>query len=158
MWQYQSNNTSVLCHGGKSGMKWGFSKGAKNGKRTATEAEKSEEVQKLKDKKATEAGTAYINEKLRNRSDAPPKEYQPPIEESTFGEKKGFVDEYDVFYEGTYEQVRRKKYVHDLARAQMKMDEALKEAQQNQSPGEKILSKSSELIDKGKAILDKLFK
>lgn len=112
MWKY--NDTPELSHAGTKGMKWGFNDGGKNGKRTANE----KELQKIKEQKAKERGTAQIDAGLKKRSDAPPKEYQPKMKTSTFGKKQGFTDEYGVFYEGTKEQVRQKKYVHDLARAQ----------------------------------------
>ena len=71
MWKY--TGSSELYHGGKPGMKWGYNDGQRNGGRVA------DEVQKLKDAKATEYGNHQIalnkekkrlqNEALRTRTE-----------------------------------------------------------------------------------------
>lgn len=127
----------ILTDGGELYHKWGYTKGVKNGKRTARNATE-EELQISK--KAIE----YINFK-----NSPPKDYNPTLKKTTKNGVPGYINDRGEFFSSRKPiSITLQSWQSDIAFNDKKAAEALKKARANSSAIEKGKRAVSDLLEK----------
>ena len=128
------------------------------------------DVKKMKDAKAqSKIDARDVKKKKDSYSKNIPTAYQPPLKKSTFGHKKGYVNEKNgMFYEGSYEKARKKSYEFDVkvadrkAQAQYEKQMSQKKVKINTDglikSAKKVSSVSKRTVNKGKKKVAKILR